>query len=540
MKNHNFGTLLSLLQQMNAMKRKFWFAGMLLLLVSKMQAQSLKEAQSAIDNENYRKARQLLGKMLSDPAASKPEIYYLSGNAYFKDEDPDSAMMFYKLAFNPESKNATGFVAAGRIALLQGKKEEAVAQFDKAVAVSKQKNAEVYFLIGDAWFSTAKDWKESIRFFESAYRLDPKNTSNLLMLGDAYLKSGEAGKAMSKYEEAIEADKNLTMAYVRKGRLSVNGRMYDAAIEAYQNAIKNNPNYALSYKELGEAYYLTRQFDKVAPEFKKYISLNTEDLDAKTKYAAFLYQNKEYEKVISEVNGMIKTDPENYVLYRMLAFANFELKRYKDGYEAVQRFWALPNKKVKPIDYVYAARLAAQMNDTIAAYGYFTSALEKDSSNCDLLGEYAKTLFTGKRYAASVEQYNRKKAACGSLSSLDVFYLGRAYLSTENYIMADTTFAEFITRNATSPDGYYWRARTNMSLVTETNKYPALPYYMKFIELASTDATRNKKNLIVAYSFAGSYYLETNDMGMAKNYFNKALELDPENKDLQEILKQTK
>ena len=540
MKNHNFGTLLSLLQQMNAMKRKVWFAGMLLLLVFRIQAQSLKEAQMAIDNENYRKARQLLSKMLADPAASKPEIYYLSGNSYFKEEDPDSAMIFYKMAYNPESKNATGFIAAGRIALIQGRKEEAVAQFDKAVAVSKQKNAEVYFLIGDAWFSTAKDWKESIRYFESAYKLDPKNTSNLLMLGDAYLKAGEAGKAMSKYEEGIEADKNLTMAYVRKGRLSVNGRMYDAAIEAYLNAIQNNPNYALSYKELGEAYYLTRQYDKVAAEFKKYISLNTEDLDAKTKYAAFLYQNKEYEKVISEVTGMLRTDPDNYVLYRMLAFSNYELKRYKDGYEAVQRFWSFPNKKVKPVDYVYAARLAAQMNDTTAAYGYFSSALEKDSANCDLLGEYAKTLFNGKRYAAAVEQYNRKKAACGNLSSLDVFYLGRAYLSAENYAMADTSFAEFIQRNATSPDGYYWRARTNMSLVTEANKYPALPFYQRFIELASADAARNKKNLIVAYSFMGSYYLEQNDSGNAKANFTKALELDPANVDLQEIMKQIK
>ncbi len=69
---------------------------------------------------------------------------------------------------------------------------------------------------------------------------------------------------------------------------------------------------------------------------------------------------------------MLQDDPNNYILLRSLSFSNFELKRYKDGYEYAKRFWANSRgKKVKPIDYVYSARLAALNGDTVQAIDYF-------------------------------------------------------------------------------------------------------------------------------------------------------------------------
>ncbi|HRG89166.1 MAG TPA: tetratricopeptide repeat protein, partial [Chitinophagales bacterium] len=151
-----------------------------------------------------------------------------------------------------------------------------------------------------------------------------------------------------------------------------------------------------------------------------------------------------------------------------------------------------------------------------------------------------KMLFQAKKYNESVAQYMTKKEKCGKLGSVEVYYLGRAYLSAGDSLNADSTFAEFIARNPTSPDGYYWRAFTNVRYqILKAEDFPAFPYYQKYIELTSTDPAKYKRNLSEAYTYSGVYYFEkAKDKEQAKANFMKALELNPEDEIATEFMKQ--
>lgn len=524
--------------------KKIFIACLTLVFSSNIFAQTLIEAQKEIDNESYYKAQKTLFKLLKDPMAPKGEVYYYLGNAYLKDENVDSAKIFYKLSINPETKTPLGLVAAGRLALLNKNAAEAKLQFDAATKLTKQKSATVFYEIGDAYFSPKIiDLKLAIINFETAYSLDNKNTTNLLALGDAYLENASTdntmgGKAMSKYQAASDVNKQLPLALIKEGRLSMRGRIYEQAIEAFNKALAIDPNYAIVHKELFEAYYYTNQYDKMKASIEKYIALSPGDNQARTNYAALLFQAKDYAKAIEESKTGLQNDPNNYVFHRIIAFANFELKKYKEAADASKAFWAIPVKKIKDIDYVYSARIASQVNDTTAALNYFITALANDSANCDLLGEYGKVLFQSKRFAQAIAQYDIKKQRCGSLSSLETFYLGRTYYSTNDFVMADTTFGDFIRRNPTSPDGYWWRARTNLQMGKPEN-YSAYPYYQKYIDIAGTDEAKYKKNLAEAYLYAGVYNFEKlNNKTQAKTFIAKSLELDPNNSLATEYMKQ--
>lgn len=522
--------------------RKFVSMVSALILATGVNAQTIQDAQKDIDNESYFKAKQTLFKLLKDESIAKADVYYYLGNAYLKSDDADSAKLFYKLVYNPETRNALGYLANGRLSLLGKNKTDAKQNFDRALQTTKMKNANIYYEIGDAYFRPEViDLPLAVSNFESAYALDNKNTSVMLALGDAYLENSRndntaGGKAMNKYEAASEANKNLPLAWVKIGRLSVRGRMYDQAIESFKKALALDPNYAVIYKELAEVYYLNKQYDQVQPNFEKYLALSPGDNQARTTLASLIFQSKDYDKAIEESNKGLKNDPDNYVFYRIISFANYELKRYKDANEASKKFWANPNKKVKDVDYVYSAKIASAVGDTTAAFDFFKTALANDSSNCDLVGEYAKALFTAKHYAEAIVQYNFKKANCTKLTSLDVYYLGRSYYAVNDSLMADTTFAEFITRNPTSPDGYLWRAKTNLK-IGKPEDFMAFPYYQKYVEVAAKDAQKYKSNLVEAYIYMGVYYFEK-DKALAKENLMKALELDPNDTYAQDFLKQ--
>lgn len=512
------------------------------LLVFSANAQTIQEAQKEIENENYFKAKSILKKILAEPTSDKSAVNYYLGNAYLKDDDKDSAKMFYNASVAADAKSAIANVAAGRLALLSNKKVDAKAAFDRALQTTKFKNAEIHYQIGDAYYSAPeRDLPEAVKALEEAVRLSPKNGNYLIALGDAYLDSNEGGKALSKYEAARDLEPKNALALLKVARVNRAGKIYPDAITAYESAIKIDPNFAIAYKELGETYYLSKQYDKVAPMFKKYVELNSEDAEAKTKYIAFLFQTKDYENVITEANKAIASEPNNYVYYRMAAFANYELKRYKEGYEAAQKFWAIADKKVKPIDYVYSAKLASQTGDTAQAINYFTTAMQNEPDNCDLIGEFAKALYFAKRYPEAIAQYNAKQEKCGGLTALDIFNLGRAYYFNKDYVNADTTFGQFIARTPSTPEGYLWRGKNAAFMDDAANpKFLAQPYYQMFVDKFGSDPVKNKKGLIESYIYLGSYYASKNDVASAKSNFNKALELDPNDKDAQELLKMMK
>lgn len=523
------------------MKKTFYVAACAFLACS-ASAQTIQDAQKEIESENFFKAKSLLKKMLVDPASDKSAVNYYLGNAYLKDDDKDSAKIFYNAAVATDAKAAIASTAAGRLALLSNKKEEAKTAFDRALQTTRFKNAEIHYQVGDAYYSAPeRNLPEAVKAFEEAVRLSPKSGNYLIALGDAYLDSNEGGKALSKYESARDLDPKNALALLKVARVNRAGKIYPDAITAYESAIQVDPNFAIAYKELGETYYLSKQYDKVAPMFKKYVELNSEDAEARTKYIAFLFQTKDYENVITEAQKALAAEPNNYVYYRMTAFANYELKRYKDGYEASQKFWALNDKKVKPIDYVYSAKLASLAGDTAQAISYFTTALQNEPDNCDLLGEFAKALYFAKRYPEAVTQYNAKFTKCGSLAALDIFNLGRAYFFNKDYVNADTTFAQFIERTPSTPEGYLWRGK-NAAFMDDaaSPKFLAMPYYQLFVDKFGADPTKNKKGLIESYIYLGSYYASKNDVATAKANFNKALELDPADKDALELLKMMK
>jgi len=82
--------------------------------------------------------------------------------------------------------------------------------------------------------------------------------------------------------------------------------------------------------------------------------------------------------------------------------------------------------------------------------------------------------------------------------------------------------------------GYYWRARTNAIIDTGMTAGLAIPYYMQLIEIMHADSLSkvDKKWMLEAYGYIAAYEANTQkNYDRAIEYFDKILEIDPENAD---------
>jgi len=524
--------------------KKIILTALAVFYVAILQSQNFKDIIKQIELENYDIVKLELLQSIKNPAAP-PESFFYLGNVYMLTEESDSAAFYYNKASSHPDGNVYSTIAKGRVALLNKNESEAGSQFEKAIRNSKSKNAMVFYEIGNAYLRPLVNVEKAIENFKAAYTLDAKNTSILLGLGDAYFaKKGDPmalGSALTKYEEAVKIDSQLGLAKLKIARINSSARIYDEAVKNYEESIKLDPTCTICYKELAEAYYLSKQFDKVGPMYKKYMDMSPEDKSSRTKYAGFLYSQKEYDKAIEEAQKGIAADSSNPAYYNVIAYAALEKKDYNLGYENAKKFWTLPNNKAKRQDHIVSAKLASEVGDTLGVIYHFDTALKSDSTDCEMLSEYAKVLFNAQKYKEAVTQYKRKERICEKLSVTEIYYVGRIYYSTSDYAKADSVFSRMMERSPTAAEGPLWKART-LKRNEINGGESAMAYYIKFVELGEADRAKYKNGLIEAYEYLAVKAINKDtpspdDMSVAKLYATKIIELDPANEAANELMR---
>ncbi|MEZ5013278.1 MAG: hypothetical protein R2794_03230 [Chitinophagales bacterium] len=370
------------------------------LLGSVAYGQSVQDAQKAIESEYYYKAKRML-LHVNQTAPTVESNYYL-GNVYLLLDKADSAKFYYKQASAfDEGKNPLIYVSLGKLELLKNNKTGAQENFDQAIKVSKSKSPEIFYQIGAAYAGI--DDALAIKNFDIAYSMDPELVINLLAYGDLFLAEKKPGDAMTKYQQAQNANPNIAVTYLRIGRVNALVGKNKEAISAFEKCVELDPNIAVGWKELGEQYYLDGQYDKVKYCFDKYLELNAEDKESRIVVAVTQYQIGDFKGAIEESRKVLADDPKNFVAYRIIFYSCYALgdslmatdtamanQYFMDGLDAVNKFWNISEKTVKPLDYENSAHLRCT-KDTEAIL-YYTMFTENDSSNVGIFSEFENTV----------------------------------------------------------------------------------------------------------------------------------------------------
>ncbi len=517
------------------------------LLQSTAFSQTIQDAKKAIEAEYYYKAKMVLVK-LNHTMPTVESNYYL-GNVYLLIGETDSAKYYYQAATKFEdTKNPLIYIAKGKLNLLNKNEAEAKSNFDYAIKVSKSKNAEVFYQIGDAYYKINNT--EAIKNYEIAYSTDFSLIINLLAYGDAYLDMKDPGNALTKYQLAISTNPNIAISHLREARVYILWGKHKEAIASLEKTVALDPNIAIAWKELGEEYYRDGQWDKVRACYDKYLELNSEDKESRIVPCVSAYQIGDYEYAIECSNMIIANEPNNFIAYRIIAFSYknwIDTLRKADpkvdvtdkiqaGYAAITSFWNIAEKKLIPLDYQFSAKLAGEAKDTAKAIFYYSMAIENDTSNADMLSDYAKYLYSSKKYNEAILAYTEKIKRFGG-GPLDYFYMGRSYYQVNLFSEADSAFAKFVETQPNSADGYLWRAKSTSRIDTLANDFKGLAFihYEKYIPIAEMDTLRNKRNLVTAYYYMVVYYDSKTETEKVCEYYGKLKNLDPSSEEVKSL-----
>ncbi|MEK7255109.1 MAG: tetratricopeptide repeat protein, partial [Bacteroidota bacterium] len=190
-------------------------------------------------------------------------------------------------------------------------------------------------------------------------------------------------------------------------------------------------------------------------------------------------------------------------------------------------------------DYEYYAKAASKIGNVEAAVTNYKKVLELDSTRTEVHDFIAKAYYENKNWQEAEKAYVTKIAS-GKTTNQDWYYLGMAQYQQNKNAEADSTFAKLTEKQPTYATGWMMRARANNRLDPDRVNYLAKPFYEKYIELASADPEKYKKQLVEAYNFIGYYASQHEDLPGAIVWYEKSVALDPANEEAVGALKQLK
>ena len=145
------------------------------------------------------------------------------------------------------------YSALGTSLYREGKYEEAIEQFNKAIELDSEISGP-YRGLGGAYLEL-KDYEKAIENFEKSLSINPNSPNTYNGLGEVHYQIGDYDKAIEYFKEAINIDSNYDKAYIGLGLTYYYSlRKYKEAEEKFNEALEINPNNFQAYTWLGLMY----------------------------------------------------------------------------------------------------------------------------------------------------------------------------------------------------------------------------------------------------------------------------------------------
>lgn len=517
-------------------------------------------------------AKEILTNTLNDPATDRAEALYYLGAIALGEGDTATAKKYFDEGTQLDPKNGLNYVGLGSLALRAGDPKEADAMFK--AAIKAQNKAFIHVAIARAYYEAdpVAYQKEYTKKMQNAVDKDKKEPAYYVMLGDAARDRAVSagvddpaaiGDAAAQYNQAIYFNKNAPEAYVKYSRVyaKVNPQYaIDKLIELNEVA----PTSAMAQRELAERYYDSDQWTKAAEQYGKYISNPNSFKADKERYAVLLFFGEKYDESLDVVNEVLATDPNSVQMRRML-FLNLEKKGDLQGAKAAaDAFFAMPDVKFTSNDYATYADILKGLDDAdgeltaremaVAANPDKTDLLKDLSSAATRLGSAAyaeKDMEKANGYFVKALESFAKYIDAGDYSTQDLVDFASRYQnvastspedSEERLIAINAAIAAIDKVIERVPDNFIpVRNKARMTVVKNGGNpsEESVTVYQQMLDLLNADPenlTKRKDTYIEAYNMIAKYSLQNQDPDSAKEWYEKYLEIDPENEALRDYI----
>lgn len=513
---------------------KFFTVILGILAFSPGFGQNLDEVKDLIENERYHSAEQVLEK--ND--TGDPEANYLLVKSYLEQDKLNEATVFFKEHIQTGASGPLEKLAYARY-LFENKKKDEANQLLYGLLEEKKlrKDAALLSRMAEVIIDAEEgDAHLALTWLELAEKRDKSNPTIDILRGLAYRKLSDASKAYQAYQAALKKDPNNVRAHYLLGKIFRAQKNAEVYMQHFMKTYELDSNFAPVLEDLYNHYYYLDL--KLARKFlEKYIANTDYSIQNDYYLTDIYYLTADYARAIRSAESIrekqgIKAQPR---LYKLEAYSYAKAGDSVNALQKLNDYFSMedPSKLIAADFELRGDLLGDNPEKANEAATYYKVAFEMDSVAANKI-KYASAIA---KLARNTKNYSEQAYWLGKLFSikekannLDLFNWGLAYFKGNDFVSTDSVFTLYTKRYPEDIYGYYWRAQANAAIDTTMEQALAIPHYLKVAEIGAADSVKNRKMLLTAYGYLGSYEANiTKNFPASLSWFRNYLALDSGN-----------
>lgn len=428
------------------------------------------------------------------------------------------------------------------------------------------KNPEIYLIAGDLYMMV-NDGSNAIKNYNLAQFADPQSSTAAMKIGYVYVKGRALQQAIPNFEEAIRLNPNYAPAYRELGQLYWRAGRLEQSKENFKKYLDLTAGNIPAKTRYVNSLFYAGDYDEVIKNVEDILAVDKSRgyMNRLAGYSYFEKDNPDYEKALTYMETLFKTvDPslilqkDHHYMARILLKKNQnytklldELNSLKPQLEREKSRLATATAPNKPKFQASVDELTgkisnleksiAQANKEIdKAFAEFNKAFNfkrtdpnapLTSQERSLLNEMAVNYYSFRRYDSAAKTWARLIDPAKENNLADYMQVGRAFYNGEKYKSADSVFNIVIKKSPDYLPAHVYLARTYSRMDPDTKLGLTKPKFEKMLSIAAKDSLKNESEMIEALTYLGYYNMENGNYTLAKDFYNRMISLDPQNKE---------
>jgi len=179
------------------------------------------------------------------------------------------------------------------------------------------------------WFYKNKNYEDCLNFWNDFIEKEPNIDVAYNNRGLAYAELNQLDRAIEDYKKAIELNQKFADSYNNRGAAYCELNQHARAIEDFNKAIAMNRNFAMAYNNRGLAYHRLNRHKKAIKDFNRAIELNPNYAESYNNRGVVFHELDQYESAIEDYRKAIVMNRNFAMAYNNRGIAYHELNQYE-------------------------------------------------------------------------------------------------------------------------------------------------------------------------------------------------------------------
>jgi tetratricopeptide (TPR) repeat protein len=477
----------------------------------------------------------------------RPESYLNLAMLDMRGEQWDAAEANFKRAVELNPK-ATELISLGNFYQTRGRFPEAEQLFRRAISAAAD-DPNPRLSLASLYMAENKPGQAE-ELLRQSKKDFPNNSVGYRLLGDFYYANGQLDKATEEYaaiyrdhakdmvvkknyiqllilkdrldearklnDEILKTKKDDEDAQIYQGEIELRGGKANDAVNTLQGVLKNNPDNGIAHYQLGLAFDQLANLNRAEAEWRDAVRLRPGIVEAHRALAGIAIHKRDAQALSQEADQIIAAQPGSPDGYLLHAVADIDRKQFASADEYIRR--CLSKEPNNPAAYVQLGNLHMAQSQYAEAQKAYQQGLDQDPNSSDALGGVLNVYLVQKQPDRAVAA---AQAQLAKSPKNPVFHIIMGQLLMDQ--KKDLAGAEKEFKQAADLDHKNSEAMVKLGMVQNARGATdqALQTYL--------DGSKLNPQEITFYLLSGGIFESRQDWDHARQQYQKALEIDPEN-----------